>query len=160
MKLRVKPENDELVEIYQNHTHFHEGDSGYDLFTPEDIIVKPGLSSLVDLKIKCEAYLDGPNNTRHTSYYMYMRSSTAVKTPLRLANSVGIIDAGYRGSIKAVFDNMSDEDYLIEKGTRLLQLCGPTLEPINASVVNSLSNSSRGEGGFGSTDQTNNPTNL
>ena len=40
----------------------------------------------------------------YVSYYLYPRSSVSTKTPLRLANSVGIIDSGYRGNIKAVFD--------------------------------------------------------
>ena len=46
-----------------------------------------------------------------------------------MANSVGIIDAGYRGNIIGCFDNITDEAYVIEEGTRLLQIC-ETLEPI------------------------------
>ena len=79
-----------------------------------------------------------------------MRSST-IKSPLRLANSIGIIDAGYRGNVIAAVDNISNEDYIIEKGTRLFQLCSPDLEPITYELVNSLNETSRGTGGFGST---------
>ena len=43
-------------------------------------------------------------NNNYVGFYLYMRSSTASKTPLRLANNVGIIDSGYRGNIKALFD--------------------------------------------------------
>ena len=73
------------------------------------------------------------------------------KTPLRLSNSVGIIDAGYRGNIMAIVDNLSDEDFVIEQNTRLFQLCSPDLSPISFEVVNELSETSRGSGGLGST---------
>ena len=48
-------------------------------------------------------------------------------------------------------DNIKNTAFKIEKGTRLFQICGPTLEPIVIRVVNELSNSQRGSGGFGST---------
>jgi dUTP pyrophosphatase len=150
MKLYIKPENDLIISMYENHSHYHPGDSGIDLYIPERIVVQPrSFSTMIDLKIKCEATLD--DDSRNTSYYLYPRSSIS-KTPLRFANSVGIIDAGYRGTIKAAVDNPSDEAYIIEEGTRLFQLCGPTLEPIEFTIVNVLSNTERGEGGFGSTD--------
>ena len=86
------------------------------------------------------------------SYYLYRRSSI-IKTPLRLANSVGIIDSGYRGDIIACVDNIKNVPYTIEQGTRLFQICGPTLEPIEFKLVTDLSDTQRGEGGFGSTGQ-------
>ena len=73
------------------------------------------------------------------------------KTPIRLANSVGIIDAGYRGNIMAIVDNISDEDYTILNQTRLFQICSPTLETVTIEIVNKLSETSRGTGRFGST---------
>jgi dUTP pyrophosphatase len=88
-----------------------------------------------------------------TGFYMYPRSSVS-KTPLRLSNSVGIIDAGYRGNLGAFVDNISANGYNVEKGTRLFQICAPNLEPIHVELVsseNDLGNSERGSGGFGST---------
>lgn len=88
-----------------------------------------------------------------TGFYMYPRSSVS-KTPLRLSNSVGIIDAGYRGNLGAFVDNISANNYNVEKGTRLFQICAPNLEPIHVELVsseNDLGNSERGSGGFGST---------
>ena len=49
-------------------------------------------------------------NGKPTAYYLYPRSSMGSKTPLRLSNSVGIIDAGYRGNIIGVVDNISDRE--------------------------------------------------
>ena len=146
MELRILPMNEDVKQMYESHGTFHEGDSGLDLFCPRDITVEPGQTVFVDLEIRCEALVDGCN----VSYYMYPRSSLS-KTDLRFANSVGIIDAGYRGNLRGAFDNIRDEPYVIQKGQRLLQICSPTLGPIKMTLVNTLSETSRGEGGFGST---------
>jgi len=151
MKLLIKPTDDYVKTLYKNHEHYNEGDSGLDLFCPEEIVIEPGTTRKIDLQIQCEALsdLDGEKNV---SYYLYPRSSI-IKTPLRLSNSVGIIDAGYRGNIIACVDNIKNIAFKIEKGTRLFQICGPTLEPIVFRLVEELSNTQRGSGGFGSTGQ-------
>jgi len=148
MHLLIKTDNITLGEQYVNHSHYHEGDSGLDLFCPTDILVKAGETVKIDLQIQCEALKD---NQKNVSYYLYPRSSI-VKTPLRLANSVGIIDAGYRGNIMAFVDNIKTEDYIVESGTRLFQICSGDLSPLTFELVNQLSDTSRGQGGFGSTD--------
>ena len=154
--LLIKPENENVKSYYKNHSSYNKGDSGLDLFVPEDTEVKCGETVFVDLQIKCEL-LDKEN--KNISYYLYPRSSIS-KTPLILANSVGIIDAGYRGNIKAAVkyipsydDIKSDEGsiYIIKKGTRLFQLCSPDLKELKFKLSNTLSETSRGEGGFGST---------
>ena len=149
MKLLIKTNNEYIKSLYTNHQHYNPGDSGLDLFCPEDIIIGPGETMKIDLQIQCEALHDNIENN-NVSYYLYPRSSI-IKTPLRLANSVGIIDAGYRGNIIACVDNIKNYEFKIEKGSRLFQICGPTLEPIEIRVINELSNSQRGSGGFGST---------
>jgi len=149
MHISILPENTEIKNMYKNHSTYHEGDSGLDLFFPEDVNIGPNETKLVSLGIKCEAYPS--KNKEHTiSYYLYTRSSIS-KTPLRMANSVGIIDAGYRGSIMVALDNTKDSAYCIEAGQRLFQICSPTLAPVSFELTNSLSNTSRGEEGFGST---------
>ena len=60
-------------------------------------------------------------------YFLYPRSSTGTKTPLRLANSVGVIDAGYRGNYIAAFDNIRVETFKVEKGQKLAQICSPNI---------------------------------
>lgn len=151
MHLKLKPVNDEVSSMYQNHSSYHEGDSGLDLFVTQRIVVPAkSLSFKIDLCISCEAFQD-KSKQMNVSYYLYPRSSMGAKTPLRLSNSVGIIDAGYRGNIMAIVDNLSDEDFVIEQNTRLFQLCSPVLSPISFEVVNSLSETSRGSGGLGST---------
>jgi len=153
MYLSIKPLTDLVKSMYSNNQHFHPGDSGLDLYCPETITIYPGETTCINLQIQCEAFVGSGregSSERNMSYYLYPRSSLA-KTPLRLANSVGIIDAGYRGNICAFVDNIKGETYRIDQGTRLFQICSPTLEPIEYTIVNSLSETSRGSGGFGST---------
>lgn len=147
MELRVQCDNDEIKSMYENHAHFHDGDSGLDLYFPTEVLIPANsFGTLVSLGIKCEGLKHGSN----ISYYLYPRSSIS-KTPLRMSNSVGIIDAGYRGNLMVALDNHSDQEYTIEKGVRLFQICCPILSPINMKTVDELSTTSRGEGGFGST---------
>lgn len=147
--------------IYQDITS--EFDAGFDLFCPNDEYILDGLLGYkINHKIKCSMNKISVVNNEYVSkpvgYYLYPRSSTGTKTPLRLSNSVGIIDSGYRGNIIAVFDNKnnpSSESWCVSKGGRVVQLCPPDLSyPILVKVVredSELGITSRGSGGFGST---------
>jgi len=150
MKLLVKPLTEELYFKYSNHTYYNPGDSGLDLFFPEDVVVPANsLGFMVDLQIQSEAL----RNDNNLSYWLMPRSSIS-KTPLRMSNSMGLIDAGYRGNIMVALDNHSSEPYSIQKDTRLFQICSPILEPINLEVLEltqNLSETERGNNGFGST---------
>jgi dUTPase len=72
-----------------------------------------------------------------------------------LANQTGIIDSGYRGNIIGAFRNLScgPLPFMVEKHTRLLQICAPDLRPILIELVNPsfFETTSRSDGGFGST---------
>ena len=140
-------------------------DAGIDIFCPEEFSASASSMTKVKSKLKCAMYFnhvgeDG-NATRFPSgFYMYPRSSTGSSTPLRLANSVGIIDAGYRGELMGCFDNISQSNYSIQKYQRLLQICSPNLTyPIFPVLVDNLEGldsyltitNERGTGGFGST---------
>lgn len=167
--------------LLENSTHI---DAGFDLFAPGNEIgskddnlygidniaffgpnwsVKGPVNKL-DFKVCCSAamYLDSGKHY-NTGYYMYPRSSLS-KTQLRLANSVGIIDAGYRGHLMGMFDvvniddNSEDDvecDYFGKKYDRYLQICAPALVPIIIEIVDTKDKlgeeTERGEGGFGST---------
>ena len=159
-------------------------DAGFDLFLPENEDPQESYEwgetirffgtgwkdanpvNKVDFKIKCSAqmYCD-TGKIINTGFYMYPRSSLS-KTKLRLANSVGIIDSGYRGNLIGMFDvvNIDDEernmnknnaDYFAKVNDRLVQICAPGLVPILVEIVENedeLGNETeRGSGGFGST---------
>ena len=162
--LNIKPLNDEVKEMYTNHETFHAGDSGLDLFTPKDVIIKCGETMFIKLGIQCEMTQIGHSGStcRSASFYLYPRSSIS-KTPLVLKNSVGIIDAGYRGELIAAVQYIPRvEDiqsimkdvtpvYIVPKGTRLVQICTADLSAFNYKLGDNLSETERGEGGFGST---------
>ena len=123
------------------------------MFVPEDVIIPAkSLGFIIDMKISCEPFAD-KTKQKNMAYYIYPRSSMGAKTPLRLSNSVGIMDSGYRGSVKAIVDNHSEEDFHVSARTRLIQICDPMLIPVTYEMVNSLSETSRGSGGLGSTGQ-------
>lgn len=153
MHLKLKVLDNSLKYQYENHSSYHEGDSGLDIFTPNELVIPAGaISFKIDLEIQCEAFTD-KNKENNVSYYLYPRSSMGAKSPLRLSNSVGIIDAGYRGNIMAFVDNISNEDFIIKSGSRMFQICSPILSPISFQLSDELSETTRGSGGFGSTGQ-------
>ena len=140
--------NENIKKYYEELQLNHLGDSGIDLYNDSEIIVKPFKVGTVNFNIKCEM-IDLENNT-YTSYYLVPRSSIS-KTNFQLANSIGIIDAGYRGDIMAKIRNFDPENNsLLSKGT-YFQIISPDLKPIKINLVESLSNTTRNESGFGST---------
>lgn len=143
MKLYIKTLNDTARNLYLDHGHFHEGDAGLDLFVIEDITFQPGETKPIKLGIQCE-----PEDGK--AYYLIPRSSIS-KTPLRQANSIGLIDGGYRGEIMAMCDNIKTEPYTAKVGDRLFQLVAIDGSPIQYELRHELTSSTRGEGGFGST---------
>ena len=79
------------------------------------------------------------------------RSGLAFKHGLTVLNSPGTIDADYRGEVGVILINLSNEDFLIEDGERIAQLVFAKHKQAKFKVVESLSETDRGEGGFGST---------
>ncbi|KJW05683.1 dUTP diphosphatase [Rickettsia argasii] len=79
------------------------------------------------------------------------RSGLAVKHGITVANSPGTVDADYRGEIKVILINLGKEDFIIEKGMRIAQMIIAKYERILWEESNSLIETMRGSGGFGST---------
>jgi dUTP pyrophosphatase len=79
------------------------------------------------------------------------RSGLAAKKGITVLNSPGTVDADYRGEIGVILVNLSNEDFVIENGERIAQLIIAKHERAEWIEVNELSETSRGEGGFGST---------
>ena len=143
MNLKIKPFRQDIYKMYEYHNHFHQGDSGLDIYIVENQIINPGETIRLKLGISCE-------NLESKSYFLMPRSSLS-KTPLRLANSVGLIDAGYRGEIMAAVDNIKDFAYKVKIGQRLFQIVAMDGSAIRFELSNHLSETSRGDSGFGST---------
>ena len=79
------------------------------------------------------------------------RSGLAAKKGITVLNSPGTIDADYRGEIGVILVNLSSQDFMVENGERIAQLVIAKHERTEWTLVEELSETKRGEGGFGST---------
>lgn len=79
------------------------------------------------------------------------RSGLAIKHGISLVNTPGTVDADYRGEIKVILVNLSSEDFTVNPGERIAQIVVARHERVEWEEVEELAESSRGEGGFGST---------
>ena len=126
-------------------TYAHETDAAADLYALEDTILKgPSLGN----KIRTGVSIQLPEGWLAL---IIPRSSIGAKTSLRLSNSVGLIDSGYRGELGVLYDNIDVNDVTINKGDRIAQLLVMPSYRFQPKVVDILETSDRGEGGFGST---------
>ena len=126
-------------------TYAHDSDAAADLYASETITLEPhslGNKVATDIKIALpEGWMA----------CVVPRSSIGAKTPLRLSNSIGIIDSSYRGLLGILYDNISDSPYTINVGDRIAQLLIFPAYHFKPQQVDILPVSDRGEGGFGST---------
>lgn len=123
----------------------HDSDAAADMYSMEDVTIP---AHFTGVPIKTGVHIQLPEGW---VAFILPRSSIGAKTPLRLSNSVGVIDSGYRGEIRALYDNISDEPYQIHKGDRIVQMLVMPSYRFKANIVDSLEDSDRGEAGFGST---------
>jgi len=145
--------HENLEENYKKKFNY-KGDSGFDLYCPKPLKIPASMCSLkIKLGIKSELYtLSSDGEKIYKGYMLIPRSSMGSKTPLRLSNSVGIIDKGYRNELIAVVDNISDEPFYINKDDRLFQLVPFDGDGIKNVTLGKVDNDTeRGMGGFGST---------
>ena len=125
-------------------TKAHAVDAGYDLRASREVSVFPRDTEFVPTGV-C---VDIP-----VGYVglLFPRSSIS-KTPLRMANSVGVIDSGYKGEIKVPLFNTDEVEIIdIEKYSRIAQLVIVPCMDFELELTDDLGTSERGTGGFGST---------
>ncbi len=123
----------------------HPGDAGLDLRAAAGVTVKPGERAMVPTGVAV-AIPDG-----HAGLVL-PRSGLASGRGLTLANAPGLIDAGYRGEVICAVVNLDPHEAVeIAPGDRIAQLVVVALPTVSPRFVEELPDSSRGEGGFGST---------
>ena len=140
----------DAVRVFNSKKGMSNRDSGFDLFVPETFTVKYGDTHALVHGISCSV-TDSYGCAE--PYYMFPRSSIS-KTPLRMANCVGIIDSGYRGHLIGKLDHIKPHisEFVVTKHSRLFQICSHNLLPFESVVlVEKLDSTERGTGGFGST---------
>jgi len=163
MYIFVPRESETLRAFYRHRIQYHNdaiynssyADSGFDLGLPKNFQITKTCSNKLPLGVHCSMYVSTDTKKTPQAYYLYPRSSI-IKTPLRLSNSVGIIDRGYRGEITAVVDMIDHQRDTFDMCAmdRHFQICHPSLEPFKVVMVDTkeeLGLTERGDGGFGST---------
>jgi dUTP pyrophosphatase len=119
----------------------HHSDAGADLFSYEDCEIYPGEQKLVDTGIAVKI-------PQGYAGFVYNRSSQG-KKGITIPHSVGVIDSGYRDTIKVLLKNIGDDPYKITAGDRIAQLVIQKVELVGFKDI--WNDSTRGTGGFGST---------
>ncbi len=124
----------------------HPGDAGMDLYNMgEEVTLKPLARGLIPTGLKVAVPAGYELQVRP-------RSGMALKKGLTVLNTPGTIDAGYRGEVGVIVFNASGDDAVtIKKGDRIAQIVLKKVETIEWNVVDELDETSRNEGGFGST---------
>lgn len=147
--LKVKVEKDVPLDVVYEEgatplAYAHEGDAGLDFAANETVTLEPGERKLVGTGVRI-AVPDGYVGL------LFPRSGNAAKKGLTLANSVGVIDSGYRGEVKGIMVNLGSDPVTINSGERIMQLVLVPFLTAAVTPVLSLEETERGENGFGST---------
>ncbi len=122
----------------------HPGDAGLDLFSIERKVVPAGGSVMVRTGIVIQL----PTGTEAQ---VRPRSGLALKHQVTVLNSPGTIDCGYRGEVKVILINHGVGEFVIEEGMKIAQMVVQPVLNVEVRRVDELSDTQRGEGGFGST---------
>lgn len=145
MKIINIKKTDENAKIPTYGSEFAAGADLYAVIHNEEnrVEILPGETAFIDIGIAMEIP-DGYVGL------IYSRSGLACKQGLALANKVGVIDADYRGNIIVALYNQSNETRIVSEGDRIAQIIIQPVEQFGFKVTENLSNTVRGNGGFGS----------
>jgi dUTP pyrophosphatase len=124
-------------------SYAHEGDAGLDLCATEDVTLYPGQWQMVGSGVSMAI-------PKGFVGIVTPRSGLGCKG-LVLKNTVGIIDAGYRGEVGVILANFGDAPFVVEKGMKVAQIVVAHVEQAEIEEVQETDDTDRGAGGFGST---------
>lgn len=140
MRIRIKKLSpDAALPVY---AHGPSEDAGMDLRSIAQVTLKPGVPHAVPTGLAIELPAGFEAQVRP-------RSGMALKHAITVPNSPATIDPGYRGEIRVILLNLGREDYVVHPGDRIAQMVIARYEPVEWEEGH-LSDSARGEGGFGS----------
>ncbi|MCI4445861.1 MAG: dUTP diphosphatase [Candidatus Aminicenantes bacterium] len=137
MKIKIK----KIVPQARIPVYHHQGDAGMDLFSSVDMTINPGETAAVPTGIQM-AIPPGFVGL------IWDKSGIALGGVHRLA---GVVDAGYRGEVRVVLINLGRQPFIITTGMKIAQMLIQPVESPEVIEVEELDQTSRGEGGFGST---------
>lgn len=137
MKLNIKKVHpDAIIPKYA-----HKGDAGFDIYMPASITIAPGERKSIPLGLAMEI---------PEGYAGLLHDKSGLSHKYGLKSFGGVIDSGYRGEVHAGIMNLSNEPYIFEKGHKAIQMLIMPVEIVDILEVDSLSESERGAGAFGS----------
>lgn len=123
-------------------TYATDGASGADLYSVVDRVIPSGAFDLIPTGIAVAIPAGFEAQIRP-------RSGFALKYGITLLNTPGTIDSDYRGEVKIIVINLGEKEFAIKKGMRIAQMVFTKVERVNFQLVNELTQTVRGEGGFG-----------
>ena len=123
----------------------HVGDAGMDLYSVEDLVIEPLTWKLVKTGLACEL-------PQGTEGQVRSKSGIALKNGVFVLNTPGTVDENYRGEIGVILYNLNTKDpFVIKKGQKIAQYVIANVEYVDTIEVETLDETDRGQGGFGST---------
>lgn len=123
----------------------HKGDAGVDLYSTQNYTLKPGERVLVSSGIKIAIPQGYEAQIRP-------KSGLAINYGISVCNTPGTVDSSYRGEVGVIVINHGKENFKIKKGKKIAQMIFNKVEEAKFEEVEELDNTTRGEGGFGSTN--------
>lgn len=148
-ELEICPLIEDVTRFYENMIDLPKDNAGFDMYSMETISIYE-TPEFIKFGVKMRL-LKVVEDEKINSHYWLLPRSSIYKTGLIMANSVGVIDASYRGEVKAPVWSMTGTSK-VNAGDRLFQVVAPDMGWIrNVRIVESLPDTDRGEGGFGST---------
>ena len=142
VKILIKKTNKEVI----TPKYKTDGSSGVDLsaFLEKKIIIKPNSSELIPTGLQVAI-------PEELEIQIRPRSGLAAKESIGVLNSPGTIDSDYRGELKIILFNHGNKDFIINNGDRIAQMVLVPILKMEFEEVDSLPDTIRGQGGFGST---------
>lgn len=143
LNLKIVPDNNNMWNEHPTYQNAKKNkDVGLDIpIAYRHCVPKKAKAFKIDLGFKAE-----PSHG-----YMLIPRSSISKTPIRLANSIGIIDKSYRGKVLVKVDNISDSDFILESVECYFQIVAFDGYLPSYKIVDEINDTERGDGGFGST---------
>ncbi len=140
MKVKVKKLNPDAREL----EYAHKGDSGVDLYAAEEMVIKKGERRLVPtgLSIAMEEGFEAQ---------VRPKSGLALREGITVLNTPGTIDSCYRGEVGVIVINLSEKDFEVKKGKKIAQMVFSKVEKAEIEYAEELDETTRNDGGFGST---------
>ncbi len=141
VNIKCTAEEGAVLPVYKT-----EGAAGADIcaYLTESLVLKKGESAMIPTGLRFEIPLGYEVQVRP-------RSGLAAKNGVTVLNTPGTIDSDYRGEVKVILINLGKEDFTINNGDRIAQIIASPVIQADFTLTQTLSETERGEGGFGST---------